>query len=75
MSGSQVAEAPVTRVDKVLGGVERVGNKLRDPFILFLILFLVVGAVSTVMVLAGTQVTVPGAEEPVVVRGLFTGQG
>ena len=75
MSTSQVAEAPVTRVDKVLGGVERVGNKLPDPFILFLILFLVVGAISTAMALAGTQVTVPGAEEPVVVRGLFTGQG
>ena len=74
MSTTQLAQ-PATRVDKVLGGVERVGNKLPDPFMLFLGLFVVVGLVSTAMALAGTQVTVPGADEPVVVRGLFSGQG
>lgn len=74
-TSTQLAEVPRTRIDKVLGGVERVGNKLPDPFILFLGLFLVVGVISTILKLAGAQVLIPGAEEPVVVKGLFTGQG
>ncbi|GAA1434889.1 AbgT family transporter [Microlunatus lacustris] len=74
MSTSQVT-APATRVDRFLGGVERVGNKLPDPFLLFFGLFVLVGLVSTGMALAGTSVTVPGADEPVVVRGLFSGEG
>ncbi|SDD33191.1 AbgT family transporter [Auraticoccus monumenti] len=69
------ATAPLTRTDRLLAGVERAGNKLPDPFILFLGLFLLVGIISTVLDLAGTEVTLPGAEEPRAVRGLFTSAG
>ena len=68
-------DAPRTRTDAFLDGVERAGNKLPDPFILFSILFLVVGVVSTALALADVRVTIPGAEEETVVRGLFTGEG
>jgi aminobenzoyl-glutamate transport protein len=61
--------------DRVLTGIEVVGNKLPEPFTLFLILFLTVGVLSTVMALLGVEVTVPGTEEPVAVKGLFTGEG
>ena len=71
---SQTAAAP-TRTDRLLGGVERVGNRLPDPFLLFLGLFLLVGVISTVLELAGTTVTIPGTDEPTAVRGLFTGEG
>ena len=64
-----------TRTDRLLAGVERVGNRLPDPFLLFLGLFLLVGVISTVLELAGTTVTIPGADEPTAVRGLFTGEG
>lgn len=64
-----------TRTDRALAAVERVGNRLPDPFLLFLGLFLVVGIVSTVLQLIGTAVTIPGADEETVVRGLFTGEG
>ena len=61
--------------DRFLTGVEKVGNKLPEPFALFTILFLVTAVVSTAMALADVVVTVPGAEEPVAVKGLFTGEG
>ena len=61
--------------DRLLGGVERVGNKLPDPFMLFLILFLVVAVVSTAMAWANVAVTVPGAAEETVIKGFFTAEG
>lgn len=66
---------PTTRTDRALAAVERVGNRLPDPFLLFLGLFLLVGVISTALQVAGTSVTIPGAEEETVVRGLFTGEG
>ncbi|MCL6423126.1 AbgT family transporter [Brachybacterium sp. JHP9] len=66
---------PSGRGDRLLNGIERLGNKLPEPFMLFLILFLVTGLVSTAMALAGVVVQVPGADEPTVIKGLFTGEG
>lgn len=66
---------PTTRTDRALAAVERVGNRLPDPFLLFLGLFLLVGVISTALQLVGTSVTIPGADEETVVRGLFTGEG
>jgi aminobenzoyl-glutamate transport protein len=64
-----------TLLDKVLGGIERAGNKLPHPVLLFLGLFAVLGAVSTVLAAAGATVTVPGDDEVLPVKGLFTGEG
>ena len=61
--------------DRLLGGVERVGNKLPDPFMLFLFLFLAVAVVSTAMAWANVVVTVPGATEKTVIKGFFTAEG
>ncbi|WP_029090442.1 AbgT family transporter [Brevibacterium album] len=65
----------LTRTDRLLNGVERVGNRLPEPFMLFLLLFLLTGIVSTAMEWAGVVVEVPGSEEPTVIRGLFTAEG
>ncbi|GAB3992148.1 AbgT family transporter [Nocardioides marmoraquaticus] len=70
-----MAAATTTRTDRMLAGIERLGNKLPDPFLLFLGLFLLVGVLSTVLQLTGTTVTVPGSDETTAVRGLFTGEG
>ena len=67
-------EAP-TRTDRVLGGIERVGNRIPEPFVLFCGLFAVLAVVSTGMALAGVQAQVEGSDEPTVVRGFFTGEG
>jgi aminobenzoyl-glutamate transport protein len=64
-----------SRADRFLGAVERVGNRLPEPFALFLILFLVIALVSTFMALADVTVQVPGAEEVTRIQGLFTPEG
>ncbi|WGW10739.1 AbgT family transporter [Saxibacter everestensis] len=61
--------------DRMLNGIERIGNKLPDPFMLFLILFLVVAVVSTAMSWAGVTVRIPGSDEITTVKGLFTAEG
>lgn len=62
--------------DRLLTTIERWGNKLPEPFTLFLILLLITGVISTAMALAGVAVTVPGTEDgPIEIRGLFTGEG
>ncbi|AKK03668.1 AbgT family transporter [Corynebacterium epidermidicanis] len=61
--------------EKVLNGIETVGNKLPEPFTLFLGLFLITGVASTVMALQGISVSVPGSDKQVAIKGLFTGEG
>lgn len=62
---------------RMLDGVEKIGNKLPEPFTLFLALFLITGVVSTAMAMAGVSVEVPGKEGPetIAIKGLFTGEG
>jgi aminobenzoyl-glutamate transport protein len=67
--------APPTRLDRALAWIERVGNRLPEPFILFALLTLVVAVLSTVMAAFGVTVTVPGADEVTAIRGAFTGAG
>ncbi|MFJ3402602.1 AbgT family transporter [Promicromonospora sp. NPDC090134] len=71
------AASPVrpSRADRFLGVVERLGNRLPEPFTLFLILFLVIALVSTFMALADVTVQVPGADEVTEIQGLFTPEG
>ncbi len=64
-----------TALDRILGSIERAGNKLPEPFTLFLILFLLTGVISTLMAWSNVTVQVPGAEDTVQVKGLFTGEG
>lgn len=64
-----------TRMDRFLNALERVGNKLPEPFVLFTILFLVVGVLSTVLALMDTVVPIPNSDDQTIIRGLFTGEG
>ncbi|MBF4994275.1 AbgT family transporter [Arthrobacter gandavensis] len=64
-----------SRTDRLLAGVERAGNKLPDPFILFLLLFGIVAVASTAMAWGNVSVTVPGSDEATRIRGLFTAEG
>ncbi|MBU8579867.1 AbgT family transporter [Brevibacterium luteolum] len=60
---------------RFLDTVERIGNKLPEPFTLFLGLFIITGIISTFMALSGVKVSLPGSDEEVVIKGLFTGEG
>lgn len=62
-------------IDKFLNGVEYIGNKLPEPFTIFLILFLITAVLSTIMAWMGVEVKVPGTDEVQPVKGLFTGEG
>ncbi|MFI8776115.1 AbgT family transporter [Brachybacterium paraconglomeratum] len=75
MTTTPAPPAKTGLTDKILNGVERAGNKLPEPFMLFLILFAVTGVVSTAMAWADVEVTVPGSDEATVIKGLFTGEG
>lgn len=72
----KTATARLTQPFEVfLGGVEKVGNRLPNPVVLFACLLLTLGAISTVLALAGVTVTVPGSDEATPVQGLLTGDG
>lgn len=62
-------------VIRAMGVVERVGNALPNPFWLFWILALILGAVSAVMAAFGVSVVSPSDDKTVVVRNLFSGDG
>ena len=62
-------------LDRFLNGVEYVGNKLPEPFTIFLILFLITGVASSIMAWMDIKVQVPGSDEIQPVKGLFTGEG
>ncbi|GAA4614656.1 AbgT family transporter [Saccharopolyspora hordei] len=73
MSETRASRPP--RIDRVLNLVERVGNKLPEPFILFGLLFLLVVVVSTVVAAFGVTVHVPGDDEVTPIRGALSGEG
>jgi len=75
MNMSSTATPTVTRLDRVLGTVERVGNKVPHPFVLFAYLLGIVAVVSTLLDVLGVSVTVPGTDEATPVQGLLTGEG
>ncbi|MGY0490625.1 AbgT family transporter [Streptomyces sp. WG-D5] len=62
-------------IDKAMSGIERVGNKLPHPVLLFLGLFVLVGAASTALAAADATVEIPGEDKTVAVQGVFTGDG
>ncbi|GAA1845918.1 AbgT family transporter [Brevibacterium marinum] len=72
---STTTSAKVGIGQRVLDGIERIGNRLPEPFTLFLGLFLITGAISTAMAIADVSVSIPGSDETVAIKGLFTGEG
>lgn len=75
-STGQEREPWMRRVgEPIFNGVERIGNALPTPFLLFTYLFLITALASSVMAWAHLTVTVPGSEEEMAIKGLFTGEG
>ncbi|GAB3731542.1 AbgT family transporter [Nocardiopsis nanhaiensis] len=61
---------------RTIDGIERAGNRIPDPFILFLLLFAVVAVASTIMSAVGTTYEVPGGEEgEQSINSFFTAEG
>ncbi|APT83179.1 P-aminobenzoyl-glutamate transporter [Corynebacterium ammoniagenes DSM 20306] len=55
--------------------MEYVGNKLPEPFTIFLGLFLITGVLSTIFAWQNISFQVPGSDEVQEIHGLFTGEG
>ncbi|CAM4271852.1 AbgT family transporter [Lacicoccus alkaliphilus] len=55
--------------------VERLGNKLPDPFVLFVMLAALIIVLSFIFNLAGTTVIHPGTGEELAIRNLLSGEG
>lgn len=60
---------------RILDGIERAGNRLPDPFVLFLLLFLIVAVGSTILAAFDVTVRIPGDEEDVVIQSFFSASG
>ncbi|MFI9776131.1 AbgT family transporter [Streptomyces sp. NPDC051956] len=62
-------------IDRVLALIERAGNALPNPIVLFAGLFVLLAVISTAFALADVSVTVPGTDETRQITGLFTDGG
>ncbi|GAB3720298.1 AbgT family transporter [Nocardiopsis oceani] len=61
---------------RTIDGIERAGNRIPDPFILFLLLFAIVAVASTIMSSVGVTYELPGSGEGAQeIQGFFTAEG
>lgn len=72
---SQVIATSSGRGARVLGAIERVGNRLPHPLYLFLIMAALVAVGSTIAHAFGAQTMDPSTGEPRAVEGLLTADG
>lgn len=62
-------------MEKFLNGLERIGNKLPHPFILFIFLSILVALASALLASLGVTAINPKTQEVVVVKSLISGNG
>ena len=58
-----------------LGWVERVGNKIPHPFMLFLFLLIIVAIASAILNAMGASGVNPSTGEPIVINSILSGEG
>lgn len=69
------AQSKPGRGQKFLGYIEKIGNKLPDPFVLFVLLALLVILLSALGNALGGSVSHPGTGEDLPIRSLLSGEG
>jgi aminobenzoyl-glutamate transport protein len=70
---TETSSVPASRLDRALGAVERIGNKLPDPAMLFLALMLVVWVLSWWLSGIAFEVIDPRSGAPLQVKNLLAG--
>ena len=58
-----------------LGWVEKVGNKIPHPFMLFLFLLIIVGVASFILSSMGVSAVNPSTDEVITVNNILSGEG
>ena len=71
----EAESASPSGLDRVLDVVERVGNRLPDPFMLFVYIFGALVVISSVVAAFGASVRVPGTQEDLPVRAALSSEG
>lgn len=71
---SATEKRPAGRMERVLGAVERAGNRLPDPVTLFLILILLLMGLSFALASMGMGAVNPASGERVAVNNLFSAE-
>jgi aminobenzoyl-glutamate transport protein len=64
-----------SRLDRLFNTIERIGNKIPDPFMLFVYLIVILALVSTIAAASGVSVQIPGDTNIIPVRGILTAAG
>jgi aminobenzoyl-glutamate transport protein len=64
-----------SRLDGLFNGIERIGNRIPDPFMLFIYLIAILVVVSTLVAALGVTVTIPGEKTAIPIRGILTTAG
>lgn len=72
---ASVFEGSGSRATRLLGAIEKWGNRLPHPFYLFLILGLLIAVVSAGVAMMGAAAVNPQTGEDVPVRSLISGEG
>lgn len=62
-------------LDKFLNFIERAGNTLPHPFILFVYIIIALAIISAVVSLAGVEVVNPASKEVIKARNLLSAEG
>ncbi|WP_078381212.1 AbgT family transporter [Sutcliffiella halmapala] len=78
MSQLQTNEDPQKNnriLDRLLSGIERIGNKLPDPFMIFIYLSIFIIALSWLVNSLGVTVEHPGTGEELDIKNLLSGEG
>jgi aminobenzoyl-glutamate transport protein len=64
-----------SRLDSLFHGIERIGEKIPDPFMLFVYLIAALVAASTIIAAMGVTVTIPGDTNVIPVRAILSTAG
>lgn len=64
-----------SRLDRLFDAIERIGDRIPDPFMLFVYLTLVLAFVSTIVAAWDVAVRIPGETNAIPVRGILTTTG
>ena len=69
------SRGPCSRLDRLFNSIERIGNKIPDPFMLFVYLTVILALVSTILAASGVSVRIPGETSTLPIRGVLTTGG
>jgi aminobenzoyl-glutamate transport protein len=70
-----LTDARPSRLDRVFDAIERLGDRIPDPFMLFVYLTGVLALASTLVAASGVSVRIPGETNAIPVRGILTTGG